>query len=150
MSDGNVFRHQSEFKLRIRMVCRKRIYHGCSVRIEKPIRRDHCSASRQCLVMPNNDPRDRFFYSHLIPMKDYYILSYPTEISTWLTRVKNCHNLGWGDDDDRVTVWHIFWCFYIIFDIILSQTSASHLWHGKLNIDWKSINIFDANLENLA
>ena len=60
----------------IKRYARKSIYHVCMVWIEKSVTRvtvRHHSAS---LVMPNSDPRDRFFYPHHTPMKDIYNLQH--------------------------------------------------------------------------
>ena len=47
----------------------KTIYHGCLVRIEKSIPRGRCLPS-----LTKQWPSDEFFYLHLTPMKDSYIL----------------------------------------------------------------------------
>ena len=96
--------------LEIKRYARKRIYHVCLVRIEKYVPRDHCLAnvvlhegSKTILVhdisMTILIPRDHclaslgkaldgFFYPHLTPMKDTYILAYLTGIT--ITGARKC------------------------------------------------------------
>ena len=56
------------------MYARKRIYHGCLVRIEKSVPRDHCLASLGTASWCQTVTLGRFFYPHLTLMKDSYIL----------------------------------------------------------------------------
>ena len=53
------------------VVSKKRIHYSCEDGIEKPVPRDHRLSSLASLVMPNGDPRDRFFYPILKLMIDY-------------------------------------------------------------------------------
>ena len=63
-------------KLEFKRYARKRIYHGCLVRIDKSVPQDHCLASQVKPRDAKQSPSDRFFYLHLTTMKDSYILTY--------------------------------------------------------------------------
>ena len=48
------------------------IFHECMVWIEKSVTRVTDRHHKACRVMPNSDPRDRFFYPHHTPMLDTF------------------------------------------------------------------------------
>ena len=73
-------------------VCKKRIHHGCLVRIEKSVPRDHLfGITRQSLVMLTVTPDD-FLHPHPTLMKDSYNIkrSFRTDWSgrTVLTQIR--------------------------------------------------------------